>query len=431
MNQIIRFLYPGVRLKRWILLFLLSAFVFLTGLSGVMGKLLSGIKLSVFNVEKYLNPLRDYITSSTKWVTIDIIAICVGALGLYLGIRFFFRAVNTLYPSNIDIVKVAYDSLKLRKGPRIVTLGGGTGLSTLLKGLKGFSSNLTAVVTVADDGGSSGKLRKQLKMLPPGDIRNCLVALADSSGILGRVFQYRFKSKNKNLDGHSFGNLFIAALTNVSGSFEKGVQEVSKILAIRGSVLPVTLEKVVLEAKLKNKRTLKGQYTISQSKYAIDKIILVPNNPLPSAGALNAIRKAKLIILGPGSLYTSIIPNLIIREIAETVYHSKAPVVYICNIMTQPGETKGYRLSDHLNALEKHIPFRNFINYIIVNNQQIPESILTKYAKKDSFPVEIDSASMKKYDSKIIRKDLVQIVDGHLVRHDPEKLAKIILRLTL
>src|SRR3989339_446045 len=235
MKHLVKFLYPGIRLKRWIFLFILSSLVFLSGLSGVMGKAFKGIRINLINVEKYINPIRDMIT------------ILLGGIVFILGIRFFFKAISALYPSKIDVVKASYDELQLLKGPRIVTVGGGTGLSTLLKGLKVYSSNLTAVVTVADDGGSSGKLRKQLKMLPPGDIRSCMVALADSSGLLGKVFQYRFNSNNKNLDGHSFGNLFIAALTNISGSFEKGVQEASKILAIRGKVLPVTLEKVVLE----------------------------------------------------------------------------------------------------------------------------------------------------------------------------------------
>lgn len=411
-------------------MFVLAALVFLSGLSGIMSKTFKGIRINIINVEKYINPIRDMIIGSTKLVTIDIIAILLGATIFILGIRFLFRALNTLYPSKVDVVKASYDELRLLKGPRIVTVGGGTGLSSLLKGLKLYSSNLTAVVTVADDGGSSGKLRKELKILPPGDIRNCMVALADSSGVLGRVFQYRFTSKNKYLDGHSFGNLFIAALTNVSGSFEKGVQEASKILAIRGKVLPVTLEKVVLEAKLKNKTILKGQSNISHSKQPIDKVFLVPSDPLPSDTALSDIKKAKLIVLGPGSLYTSIIPNLLIKEISEAIYHSKARVVYICNIMTQPGETKGYRLSDHINAINTHVGYRDFISHIIVNNQYIPERILEKYEQKDSHPVEIDSHNMRRYDVKIISEDLIQINDG-LVRHDPEKLAKAILRLTL
>ncbi len=396
-----------------------------------MGKAFRGINIKLFNVEKYFNPLRDLIISSTRLVTIDIIAIILGGVGVYFGINFFFRAINTLYPSKVDIVKASYDALKLKKGPRIVTIGGGTGLSTILRGLKLYTSNLTAVVTVADDGGSSGKLRKQLKIPPPGDIRNCMVALADSSGMLGKVFQYRFNSNNKELDGHSFGNLFIAALTNVSGSFEKGVLESSNILAIRGSVVPVSLEKVVLEARLKNKNLIKGQYNISHTTRAIDKVFILPANPLPSGNALSAIKRAKVIVLGPGSLYTSVIPNLLIKEITDAVYYSKARVIYICNIMTQPGETKGYRLSDHIAAICRHTKYPDLITHVIVNNQSIPEQFMKKYAVKDSYPVEIDQVNMRKYDIKIIREDLVQIVDGHLVRHNPEKLSKIILRLTL
>ena len=430
MKPFIRFLYPGVRLKRWIFLFILSSLVFLTGFSGVMGKAFKGLSIKALDLGKYINPIRDAITSSTRLVTIDIVAVLLGAAGVFYAINFFLRALNSLYPSKVDIVKASIDEVKLRKGPRIVTLGGGTGLSTLLSGLKLFSNNLTAVVTVADDGGSSGKLRKQMKVLPPGDLRNCMVALADSSGILGKVFQYRFKSSNNALDGHSFGNLFIAALTNVSGSFEKAVYESGKILAIRGNVFPVTLEKVVLEAKLKNRKTIKGQHNISHSESAIDRIFLIPENPLPSGNALSAIKKAKLIVLGPGSLYTSIIPNLLIKEITAAIYKSKAKVVYVCNIMTQPGETGGYRLSDHIVSIVKHTGLSDLITHVVVNNQQILEPILKKYAEKTSYPVEIDSDNMRKYDIKVIKDDLVQIIDGHLVRHDPEKLAKIILRLT-
>ncbi len=431
MKQVIKFLYPGVRLKRWIFLFILAALVFFSGVSGVMGKAFKGVSIKLLNVEKYFNPLRDLITSSTRLVTIDIIAILLGGIGVYLGFNFFVKAINALYPAKVDIIKASFDELKLKRGPRIVTIGGGTGLSTLLRGLKLYTSNLTAVVTVADDGGSSGKLRKQMKILPPGDIRNCMVALADSSGMLGKVFQYRFTSKNKDLDGHSFGNLFIAALTGVNGSFEKGVAESGNILAIRGSVVPVSLEKIVLEARLKNKMFIKGQYNISHSKSAIDKVYIVPANPQPSANAINAIKRAKVIVLGPGSLYTSIIPNLLIKEIADAIYNSGARVIYVCNIMTQPGETRDYRLSDHINAINRHTEYPALITHVIANNQEISGRIMRKYAEEKSFPVEIDLQKMKEYDIKIISDNLVQIVDGHLIRHNAEQLSKIVLRLTL
>ena len=326
-----------------------------------------------------------------------------------------------------DAGKAVHDEIRLGKGPKLVAIGGGTGLSTLLKGIKRYTSNITAVVTVADDGGSSGRLRKDLKIPPPGDIRNCMVALADSSDLMGKIFQHRFKGKGKELDGHSFGNLFIGALTTLSGSFEKAVKESGDILSIRGRVIPVTLEKVTLTARLKNGKFIKGQSAITKIGKPINRVNIVPEAPIPSPEALQAIRKANLVIMGPGSLYTSIIPNLLVKGVWEEIRNTKAKVVYICNIMTQPGETKSLSVSGHINAIISHTG-ENFINYVIINTGEIPESVIKNYSKKGSEPVRIDYKAIHELGIKTVGDNLMLLSNG-LVRHDPEKLAKAVMRL--
>ncbi|MFH1824127.1 MAG: YvcK family protein [Candidatus Firestonebacteria bacterium] len=428
MNKVSRFLYPGVRLKRWIFLFILSFIVFSIGLSGIMGKVLGGVKINFLNLDKYFIPLRDFIIDSTRRVTIDIIVIIIGIIGVYYTVSIFLKTLHTLYPLKIDIVKASYDEIRLRKGTKIVTIGGGTGLSSLLKGLKLYTSNISAIVTVADDGGSSGRLRKDLKMLPPGDIRNCMTALADSSTLMSKIFQHRFKTNN-DLNGHSFGNLFIAAISKISGSFEKAIEESSKILSIRGKVYPVTLEKIILKAKLKNKKTIKGQSNISNSKYPIERVFINPVSPLPSNKAIISIKKAKVIVLGPGSLYTSIIPNLLVKDITKEILHSKAKKIYVCNIMTQPGETSNYKLSDHIKAIIDHTGY-NIIQYVIVNIEKIPAILLNRYKKENSYPVKIDEKNLKKYDIILIKEKFLSI-ENNLIRHNSEKLAKVILKISI
>ncbi len=427
MNRLTRFFYPGVRLKRWIFLFILSFILFSIGITGALSKGLIGIDLPYFKLDKYLNPLRDFFLKSTKLVTIDIIVVVLGGLGLYYVIKSFSRYLKALYPGKIDHVKAGTDEIRLSRGPKLVAIGGGTGLSTLLRGLKMYTSNITAVVTVADDGGSSGRLRKDLKIPPPGDIRNCMVALADSSDLMGKIFQHRFKGKNDELNGHSFGNLFIGALTTLSGSFEKAVKESGNILSIRGRVLPVTLEKVTLTARLKNGKLIKGQSTITKIGKPISRVNIVPEAPIPSPEALQAIKKANLVIMGPGSLYTSIIPNLLVKGVWEEIRNTKAKVVYVCNIMTQPGETKSLSVSGHINAIIKHTG-ENFIDYVIINTGEIPENVIKNYRKKGSEPVRIDYKAIHELGIKTVGDNLMLLSDG-LVRHDPEKLAKAVMRL--
>ncbi|MBI4972667.1 MAG: YvcK family protein, partial [Candidatus Omnitrophica bacterium] len=309
------------------------------------------------------------------------------------------------------------------KGPHLVTVGGGTGLSTLLSGLKEYTSNITAVVTVADDGGSSGRLRQQFDILPPGDIRNCLVALADAPALMRDLFQFRF-DKSSELSGHSFGNLFITAMTRVTGDFEQALKETSKVLALRGQVIPSTLSNVVLVAKHKNGSTTVGEEKIPKAKLTIEEVSLRPENSQASPESIRAINEAQIIVLGPGSLYTSIIPNLLTKEIFQSIAASGAIKVYVCNIMTQPGETDGYKASDHIKALVKHSHPR-ILEYCIVNTGEIPSALLKRYAEENAYPVVNDSKTIEQLGYRVIEDDIV-VADG-LIRHDPLKLAKIIL----
>jgi uncharacterized cofD-like protein len=299
-------------------------------------------------------------------------------------------------------------------------LGGGTGLSTLLRGIKTLSADITAVVTVTDDGGSSGTLRRELGVLPPGDIRNCLVALSEEENLMSKLFQYRFP-KSGSLSGHSFGNLFITAISAVSGSFDAGVTQASQVLAIRGRVLPATLRSATLKAKLEDGRVVLGESNIARTNSRITELSISPARPPAGPKVIEAIRKADAVIVGPGSLYTSLIANFLVGGVAEALKKSRAPKIYICNIMTQPGETSGYSVCDHLDAMSKYLG-GNIFDYIVLNTGGIPPDIEKRYAKQNSFKVRTDLPACS--GSKIIRTDLVS--KKEYARHDSAKLARVI-----
>jgi uncharacterized cofD-like protein len=308
------------------------------------------------------------------------------------------------------------------KGPRIVAIGGGTGLSTLLRGLKVYSENITAVVTVTDDGGSSGTLRRELGVPPPGDIRSCLVALSQEETLLSRLFQYRFSSSG-SLAGHSFGNLFLTAMTDIAGGFDKAVASASSVLAVRGRVLPVTLRSVTLTATLENGKTVKGESAISRSNSRIDRLHIKPTLPPACPEVIKAIALADCIVLGPGSLYTSIISNLLVDGVGKALKSSKAPKIYVANIMTQPGETSGYTLNDHLKAIECH-GGEGLFNLVLSNRGKIPQGIVKKYAKDGAWPVTADDETRKI--TKVICSDVFS--GESYARHDSDKLARAIMR---
>jgi uncharacterized cofD-like protein len=329
----------------------------------------------------------------------------------------------------------------LRRGFRVVALGGGTGLSTLLRGLKEHCtrnsddhptperpiSDLVAIVTVTDDGGSSGRLRRENRILPPGDIRNCMVALSKDEALLSRLFQYRFKA-GQGLIGHNFGNLFLAALTHITGDFAEAVRVSSKVLAIRGRIFPSTLENVHLVATLQNGKIVHGETKITASNSPIKKIALSSPDARSLPPALAAIRNADLILLGPGSLYTSILPNLLIPEIANAIIHSKAPRVYIANLMTQPGETSGYALADHLRAIQQHSLRRNsqrVIDCVVANNQPISAPVARRYATQGADPVKVDLPALQKLGFRVIQDHLLE--EQTVIRHNTRRLARLLL----
>lgn len=305
-----------------------------------------------------------------------------------------------------------------KKRYKVVAIGGGTGLSTLLRGLKKYDIDITAIVTVADDGGSSGKLRTELGVLPPGDIRNCLVALAEEENLITKLFQYRFPKKG-GLSNHSFGNLFITALTSVSGGFDKAISSAADVLAIKGKVLPISLDNVKLKATLVDGRIVNGESRISKSKSAISMVEITPKNAAVEKNVVDSILKADFILLGPGSLYTSVIVNLLFNGVVSALKKSKAKKIYISNIMTQAGETTNFSLSDHINAIEKH-SYKGILDYVLINTGKIPTNIAKRYAKYCSVPVSIDKFFNKKI--KIIKRDFVS--KTQYAHHDFMKLAK-------
>ncbi|MCY0884530.1 MAG: YvcK family protein [Firmicutes bacterium] len=315
----------------------------------------------------------------------------------------------------------------LARGPKVAALGGGTGLPAVLRGLKEYTANLTAVVTVADDGGSSGRLRGELGMLPPGDIRNCLVALADTEPLMEDLFQFRFSGGD--LAGHSFGNLFLAAMEQTRGDFVTGLKEVSRVLAVRGSVLPVTLEHVTLKARLADGSEITGESRVGRSPLPIERVWLEPSDATPLAEAVAAIAEADLVVLGPGSLYTSVLPNLLVGQIRDAIRTSRALRVYVANIMTQPGETSRYTAWDHWQALSRHVG-PGLVDVILVNNAPIDPETLARYRKEGADVVTLgdDPGGPRPI---VVQEPLVAVTPDGTVRHDPHKLARALLRLLL
>lgn len=308
---------------------------------------------------------------------------------------------------------------------KIVTLGGGTGLSTVLRGLKEFEVDLTAVVTVADDGGSSGRLRDDFAMPPPGDIRNCLVALADTEPLLERLLQFRFPT-GKGLEGHSFGNLFLAAMTHIMGDFESAIRETSRVLAVRGQVLPAVSEDVRLRAYLRNGAIVEGESNIPLAGDAIERLELVPPNLEPLPEVLKALASADAIVVGPGSLFTSILPNLLVPGIVEALRASEAQKIYVCNVMTQPGETDDLSASSHVKAIYRHVG-ESLFDYVLVNAAPLPEEALQKYQSQFSYPVRVDIEELNRLGLKVIARDFVHYAT--YARHDSRKIAEQIVSL--
>ncbi|RCX11283.1 putative cofD-like protein [Anaerobacterium chartisolvens] len=406
---------PGIRVKRWIVL-------------GAVGVASISFGLSFLVTEIYLSAIK---------IILSILLIIAGCVFIFLSVKYvaktFFHAIsNSGFRISLDsdrLSNLLYEKRILIKGPKIVAIGGGTGLSTMLRGLKAYSSNITAIVTVADDGGGSGVLRQDLGMLPPGDIRNCILALADTEPIMEKLLQYRFE--DGLLKGQSFGNLFLAAMDGISTSFEEAVRKMSDVLAVTGNVLPVTLQDMKLCAELEDGHIVCGESNIGRHNLShpgdIKRVFLENEDIIPLQEALDAISEADMLILGPGSLYTSIIPNLLVNGVENAIKNSHAVKVYVCNVMTQPGETDGYSVSDHIRALERHT-YEGILDYCIVNTADIPEGLRLHYANDGAETVGVDSGILNKAGIKIIGADFVSI-KSNFIRHDPVKLAATIMDL--
>ncbi len=420
----LKWLSPGLSVKRWLSL-------------AVGGALLTALGVAIWSeltpVYRFKQLIEALLQTITTWVPNHISGPIVTLMGItliVLGLRSAMQSITqVLMPEgDQDLVDRLLSWRRLNRGPKIVVVGGGTGLSTLLRGLKRFSSNITAVVTVADDGGSSGRLRREIGVLPPGDIRNCLTALADEEQLLTELFQYRFKA-GEGLTGHSFGNLFITALTSVTGgNMVQAISATSKVLAIRGRVLPATLSDVTLWAELTDGRRVRGESSIAKAGGRIRRLGCDPANPAPVPEVVQAIEQADLVILGPGSLYTSVIPNLLVPEIVQAIEANPYPHIYICNIMTEPGETTGYTVGDHVVALDQTAGTRLFDAVLV--QKQLPTAItLEKYHQVGAEPVRLDADKLGFLGCRaVLANVMAEDPETGYIRHDPERLAAMLIR---
>ncbi len=409
----IHWLKPGLQLKRWLMM-------------GILGLLLLSLSAGYFMMLFF---------ETEGWM-----AWLAGGLGLLMLIVAFRCGLFSLMKNmkttpfiagsqaeRKQIQRMVYDKQVLAKGRKIVVIGGGTGLSVLLRGMKQITSNITVVVTVADDGGGSGVLREDLGMLPPGDIRSCILALSEMEPTMERLLQYRFQEGV--LKGQSFGNLFIASMNGISGSFEEAIKKMSEVLAVKGNVYPVTLEDITLYAQLQNGRIIKGESNIplksQEENSPVDFVFIKPRRVSTLPEIIQAIGEADAIVLGPGSLYTSIIPNLLVKNVAESINQSKASTFYLSNIMTQPGETDHYSISDHVTALLKNTGLKR-LDYVIANHQKVPTDIEEKYLKEGAemvLPRPEDETLLQRKRIRLMTDELVEVKNNY-VRHDAVKTSR-------
>lgn len=422
-NRWFKWLSPGLLVKRWLLI-------------SATGVVLTSLGLAIWTKLTPVSRLIDFISGLLELLTTIVPNYVSGPIALAIGLFLILwgqtRTVGSITEAlspenNQELVDLLLARRKLNRGAKIVAIGGGTGLSTLLRGLKQYSGNITAIVTVADDGGSSGRLRREMGVLPPGDIRNCLAALADEEKLLTELFQYRFHAGD-GLNGHSFGNLFLTVMSEVTGDLERAIAASSKVLAIRGRVLPATLSDVSLWAELTDGRTIQGESNISEAKGKIKKIGCIPAEPVALPTAIKAIEEAEFIVIGPGSLYTSVIPNLLVPEIRSCIAKSKAPRIYICNIMTQPGETEGYTVSDHIRAIDE-VCGKNLFDAVLVQGRSPSAQALIRYAQENSHPVFLDREDVAKLGRRVVIANVMdEDEDTGYVRHSSSRLAAVLLR---
>lgn len=419
---LLKWLYPGMGIKRWFFLAVLGGLLTGVGLDCLFG---DGILIQFGGALDRLG--IEFADDRGFSLALGLVLLVVGIAGVVIGLVMAVRTVVAAVMPGYGgrIADAVLHASALKRGPSIVVIGGGTGLSTLLRGLKEYTGNITAIVTVTDDGGSSGRLRTEMGILPPGDIRNCLVALADKEPLMERLFQYRFRG-NSGLNGHSFGNLLIAALTDLCGDFELAVKESSKVLAVRGRVLPSTLSDVTICAEMLDGSIVRGETTLSSQDQPIRRVFIEPGDCHPLPEALEAISGADAIVLGPGSLYTSVIPNLLVKELTSAIARSAAPKIYVCNVMTQKGETDHYSVRDHVQAVLNHSR-RDLIDYCIVNNTPVSEHLIERYRQMSQDLVVDDSECLAAKGIRVVKASVVS--ETAVVRHDSAKLAAVLMQL--
>lgn len=419
-----RLLLPGLSIKRWILVNLAGMIVFASGFAlAMVPRAWPGQWLWV---SWFALTARDMPAAVPAVLGIAAMACGMGLAvwGTRRLITAFTRVANPT-TSGRQLVMAMLEERRASPRVRIVGLGGGTGLSTLLRGLKAYPVELTAIVTVSDDGGSSGRLRADLDMPPPGDIRSCLVALAEAEPLMEQLFLHRFTGTSRSLDGHSLGNLIIAGLSEMTGDFQEAIRKASEVLAVRGHVLPSANRPLVLQAVMTNGDVVEGETAIVRHGGGIETLRVAPADVLPLPEVLEAIREADVIILGPGSVYSSLLPNLLIPGMAQALAESPALKFFVCNVMTQPGETDSYSAAHHLEVVLQHLPCNNPFDFAMVNLQRPGPDVLALYAKQRQEFVEPDLSRIRAVGTMPVTGHL--LADLHLARHDPEKLARCIL----
>lgn len=424
--DLLKWLYPGMRVKRWLFMVLAGAVLLSAGIFVALGStvldLLNWLTEIIFlHTSEYLPQIS---------VTVGLGIMVAGFIIIFIGIRQIINSITSVVSpgDRKHLADLLYRRRFLAQGERIVVIGGGTGLSTMLRGLKEYTSNITAVVTVTDDGGSSGRLVRDFGVLPPGDVRNCITALADEEALMARLLDYRFESGGSDLHGHSLGNLLLTAMTQISGDFDKAIQEVSQVLAIRGRVLPSTLDHVCLRAEFTDRTCAEGERNIVElgKRKRIHQLTLLPPHAKALPDVIDAIDKAAAIVIGPGSLYTSILPNLLLPEIRAALERSKVRRIYICNVMTQPGETDRFSAADHVRVLREHAGASVF-DTVMVNQQAPSEEILQRYVEEGAEWVAPDADRIRQLGYHVIRGSFIS--EDNLVRHDAAALAHAIVYL--
>ena len=426
-QRAVRWLQPGLVVKRWVLTSGLGLLMALVG-----GAVWADLKPIYWILETLSWLLGTLTTVLPREFTGPILLLVGVALVLWGQSRSFGSIQQALAPDKDTVLIDALQAQsRLNRGPNIVAIGGGTGLSTLLSGLKRYSSHITAIVTVADDGGSSGVLRRELGVLPPGDIRNCLAALSTEEPLLTRLFQYRF-SAGGGLEGHSFGNLFLSALTAITGNLETAITASSRVLAVQGQVVPATNVDVRLWAELENGQRIEGESNIGHAPSPIVRLGCVPSRPPALPRALDAIANADLIVLGPGSLYTSLLPNLLVPELVSAIQRSRAPRLYICNLMTQPGETDGLDVRGHLRAIEAQLASlglsQRLFSAVLAQDDLANSALIKFYQARGAEPVLCDAKGLRKDGYDVTQAPLQGARPTSTLRHDSRSLALAVMR---